>query len=114
MKSKGIGLKVPMPKDACQDRHCPFHGSLKIRGRIFTGKVVKSSMHKTVIVEWPRLFYLPKYERFEKRKTRIKAHNPKCINAQIDDEVRIMESRPISKTKKFVVVEVVKHESSTR
>jgi len=113
MKQKEIGLKVPMPKEDCKDRHCPFHGDLKVRGRIFTGKVVKSGMHKTVTVEWPRLFFIPKYERFEKRRTRMKAHNPECLKAQVGDEVKIMESRPISKTKNFVVIEVMKHESST-
>lgn len=112
MKPKNIGLEITKPKASCKDRRCPFHGSLKVRGRIFTGKVVKSSMQKTVTVEWPRLFYLPKYERFEKRRTKIKAHNPECINAKIGDEVKIIESRPISKTKNFVVIEVIKHESS--
>ncbi len=97
MKTKNIGLNVPVPKAVCKDSHCPFHGSLKARGRIFTGIVVKSSMQKTVTVEWPRLFYLPKYERFEKRKTRVKSHNPECLNAKVGDEVKIMESRPISK-----------------
>ncbi|MBL7100876.1 MAG: 30S ribosomal protein S17 [Nanoarchaeota archaeon] len=113
MKSKNIGLEVTKPKADCKDRHCPFHGSLKVRGRIFKGKVVKSGMHKTVIVEWPRLFYFSKYERFEKKRTRIKAHNPKCINAKVNDEVMLMESRPISKTKNFVVIEVMKNESGT-
>lgn len=113
MKTKEIGLKVPAPKAVCQDRHCPFHGNLKVRGRVFTGTVIKSSMHKTVTVEWPRLFYLQKYERFEKRRTRIKAHNPECVNAKTGDGVKIAESKPISRTKNFVVIEVIKHESST-
>ncbi|MBU4501793.1 MAG: 30S ribosomal protein S17 [Nanoarchaeota archaeon] len=108
MKTKNIGVEVPKPKVTCKDRHCPFHGTLKIRGRIFTGKVVKAGMHKTVSVEWPRLFYLPKYERFEKRKSRVKAHNTDCIKAKVGDEVKIMESKPISKTKNFVVIEVIK------
>lgn len=111
MKPKNIGMELPKPKAVCKDRHCPFHGELKVRGRIFTGKVIKSSMHKTVTVEWPRLFFLPKYERFEKRKTRLKVHNPECLNAKLGDEVKIMESKPISKTKNFVVIEVMKHES---
>lgn len=112
MKAKDIGIKVPLPKAECHDNHCPFHGSIKPRGRMFTGKVVKSSMHKTVTVEWMRLFYLQKYERYEKRRTRIKAHKPDCIKAEIGDTVKIMESRPISKTKNFVVIEVLKHEGS--
>ena len=108
MKSRNVGLELPKPKAVCKDRHCPFHGELKVRGRIFTGKVVKSSMQRTVTVEWLRLFFLPKYERFEKRRTRIKAHNTECVDAKTGDEVRIMESKPISKTKNFVVIEVMK------
>jgi len=108
MKSKNIGLEVTAPKATCKDRHCPFHGDAKLRGRIFVGKVVKAGMQKTVTVEWPRLFYIPKYERFEKRRTRVKAHNVECIEAKVGDEVRIMETRPISKTKNFVVIEVIK------
>ena len=108
MKSKNIGLGLTKPVADCKDRHCPFHGDLKVRGRIFKGRVVKKVMNKTVTVEWPRLFYLSKYERFEKRRTRVKAHNTPCMNAEVGDEVRIMESRPISKTKNFVVIEVIK------
>ena len=50
---------------------------------------------------------LDKYERFEKRSTRIAAHIPDCINGKTGDSVKIMECRPLSKTKKFVVVEVL-------
>jgi len=75
------------------------------RGRIFVGKVVTSKAQKTVRVEWPRRYYLPKYERFEKRRTRVQAHNPKCLSVKLGDTVRISECRPISKTKKFVVIE---------
>ncbi|MEK6973903.1 MAG: 30S ribosomal protein S17 [Nanoarchaeota archaeon] len=110
MKEANIGLEVSMPKQSCSDKHCPFHSGFKLRGRIFTGKIIKKDTHKTAVVEWPRLFYLPKYERYEKRRSRIKVHNPPCINADINDSVTVMECRPISKTKKFVIVE--KNESS--
>ncbi|MFH0936322.1 MAG: 30S ribosomal protein S17 [Candidatus Woesearchaeota archaeon] len=89
----------------CGDRHCPFHGDISIRGRSFRGKIIKSDIHKTVTIEFPRQFYLKKYERYEKRRTRIKAHNPPCINAQVGDIVIIMETKPISKTKNFVITE---------
>ena len=104
------GLEIETPKQSCNDSHCPFHSGLKVRGRIFTGVIIKKDTHKTAVVEWPRLFYIQKYERYEKRRTRIKAHNPPCINASIGDKVTIMECRPISKTKKFVIME--KNESS--
>lgn len=101
---KNIGIKVNPPTEKCTDSHCPFHGKLKARGKIFTGKVI-SYFHKTVTVEFPRLFFLPKYERHEKRRTRIKAHNPPCIDAKKGDSVRLMECRPLSKTKNFVIIE---------
>lgn len=92
----------------CKDRNCPFHGSLKTRGRIFTGTVVSDRMHRTVVVQWERRHYLPKYERYEKRRTKLKAHNPSCINAKEGDTVKIAECRPLSKTKNFVVIEKCK------
>ena len=97
VKAKSSGI--------CKDRHCPFHGGLKVRGRYFGGMVRKADTHGTIDVEWPRLFYLSKYERYEKRRSRVKAHNPTCINVKVGDKVKIVECRPISKTKHFVVVE---------
>ena len=61
-------------------------------------------MRRTVTFELERKVLLRKYNRYEKRRTRIKAHNPDCIGAMPGDAVRIMECRPLSKTKKFVVV----------
>jgi len=104
-KSKNIGFNVKPPKQTCNDAKCPFHGQLKIRGRVFSGVVIKADMHKSCTVEWPRTFFVPKYERYERRRTRVHAHNPPCINAKKGDRVIIAECRPISKTKKFVVIE---------
>lgn len=94
-----------IPKQECNDKNCPFHGNLKCRGRIFTGTVIRSKMQKTVNVEWSRRCHLPKYERYENRRTRVKAHNPKCIDAKDGDVVKISECRPLSKTKNFVIIE---------
>ena len=94
-----------MPRKGCKDNNCPFHGRLKCRGKIFTAVVVSTKMQKTVTVGLERRYYLPKYERYEKRRTRIKAHNPKCISAKDGDIVRISECRPLSKTKNFVIIE---------
>lgn len=107
MEIKNTGIKVAKPAGKCDDDNCPFHGSLKCRGRIFTGTVTSVKMQKTTIVEWWHRQFLRKYERYEKRKSRVKAHNPACINANEGDIVRIMECRPLSKTKNFVVVEVL-------
>ena len=99
-----IGINVQVPKNICTDKHCPFHMGMSVRGRIFTGIIVSKDANKTAIIEWSRPFYLRKYERYEKRKTRLKVHNPSCINASLNDNVQVIECRPISKTKKFVIV----------
>ena len=81
--------------------------SLSLRGRTFVGTVISARMQKTVTVEWERKHFLKKYERYEKRKSKVKAHNPESVNAKEGDVVKIMECRPISKTKNFIVVGVM-------
>jgi small subunit ribosomal protein S17 len=88
----------------CNDKNCPNHGSLSLRGRTFKGVVIADVMQHTVTVEWERRKNVKKYERYEKKRTRVKAHNPECIAAQKGDIVEIMECRPLSKTKNFVIV----------
>lgn len=82
--------------------------NVSTRGRQFVGKVVSAKAQKTVTVVWPRLCYVPKYERYEKRRTKIHAHVPEGIKVKEGDKVNLVETRPISKTKHFVVVGVVK------
>lgn len=103
-KARDIGIDIEMPEKTCDDPNCPFHGILAVRGQIIKGKVVSDKMDKTVIVEKERLMYIRKYERYEKRTTRLPAHKPPCIDVDVGDEVMIMECRPLSKTKSFVVV----------
>ncbi len=98
---------VEAPKEKCSDKNCPFHGNLKVRGRVFEGVVVSDKMAKTVKVQWERLRYIKKYERYLKTKSKVSAHNPPCINARLGDRVKIMECRPLSKTKNFVVVQII-------
>ncbi|MDD2678726.1 MAG: 30S ribosomal protein S17 [Candidatus Nanoarchaeia archaeon] len=100
------GIKgISAPESKCNDVNCPFHGTLRLRGRIFKGVVKSDKMTKGVTVEFKRIYVIPKYERFASKKTRIKAHNPDCIKAKEGDTVTIMETRPISKTKSFVVIQ---------
>lgn len=94
----------------CTDAKCASHGKVEARGRIFTGTVISDKMQKTVTVEWPRLFFIPKFERYEKRRSRVKAHNPSCISAKVGDTVKIAECRPIAKTVSFVIIEKLKGE----
>lgn len=107
-QQKNIGIEVKYPTRECDDINCPFHGRLKIRGREFLGEIKRIGSQRTVVVEWLRFYYLPKYERYEKRFSRVSAHAPPCMDLKIGNHVRIVECRPLSKTKNFVVVEVIK------
>ncbi|MBI4439107.1 30S ribosomal protein S17 [Candidatus Woesearchaeota archaeon] len=96
--------KVAEKGTVCSDVNCPFHGSLKVRGRAFSGVISSAKMRKTASFSVERRYYVPKYQRYEKRLTRLKVHNPECLSAKEGDRVSIMECRPLSKTKKFVIV----------
>lgn len=102
---KDIGLDVKRPRGNCDSDKCPWHGNLKVRGRVFHGRVVTDKALNTTVIEWNYYKKIQKYERYERRKTRVSAHNPSCINAKVGDNVAIAECRPISKTKHFVVIE---------
>lgn len=73
----------------------------------FIGTVISDKMQKTVIVKITRLAKHPKYSKIVKRYNKFKAHDEKGI-AKLGDTVRIEETRPISKDKRFRVVELVK------
>jgi len=105
---KNIGIEANPPEKRCQDVKCPWHGSLSLRGRVFTGEVVSSKAGKTAIVRWDYTQFISKYDRFERRHTKVAAYNPECINAKNGDIVKIAECRPLSKKKTFVVIEKVK------
>ena len=68
-------------------------------------KVVSTKMDKTIVVEKQHQRLIPKYERYEKRTSRYFAHHPPCISLELNDEVAIMECRPISKGVSFVTIE---------
>lgn len=106
-EARDIGIDVDSPEEDCEDKNCPFHGSLSVRGRTFEGEVQSDEMEKTVTVLWEYSQKFPKYERLARKNTRVNAHNPSCINASVGDTVKIAECRPLSKTKSFVVVEKV-------
>jgi small subunit ribosomal protein S17 len=98
-------------ENSCSDKKCPIHGESKLRGRSFVGSVTSDKMSKTVVVSWTRKFFVKKFERYERRQSKINAHNPECMNAKKGDVVRITETRPLSKTKHFIVTEVLGAES---
>lgn len=75
--------------------------------KILTGAVISNKMDKTVTVLVERVFQHPLYKKTIKTKKKYKAHDEenKC---QVGDIVEIIESRPISKTKRWKVLRILK------
>ncbi|MCR4403412.1 MAG: 30S ribosomal protein S17 [Firmicutes bacterium] len=70
------------------------------------GTVVSDRMDKTVVVAVERTVRHPLYKRTLKRTTKLMAHDEEN-NAKVGDKVRLMETRPLSKRKRWRVVEIV-------
>jgi small subunit ribosomal protein S17 len=77
------------------------------RRKIRVGQVVSDKMDKTAVVAVTRLVRHPMYRRFVKRTTKFKVHDEKN-ECQVGDVVRITETRPLSKDKRWRLVEVVR------
>ncbi len=102
---KNIGIDVKPPKNACNDDLCPFHGSIKIRGRIVKGKIAAATKGGNAVIEKQYFQYVKKYMRYEKRRSKLHAHLPLCIEVAKGDTVVLAECRPLNKTASFVVIE---------
>jgi len=79
--------------------------------RRLTGVVTSNKMQKTVVVEIKRTFRHPLYRKVVHLSKRVKAHDE--LGCQIGDEVQIVESRPISRDKRWVVETIIKKETKT-
>ncbi len=80
---------------------------LPVRGNVFEGTVISAKAPKTVTVVRNSVHFVSKYERYKKSRSKLKAHVPDGITVGEGDVVRCGETRKISKTKSFVVMEVV-------
>ena len=74
--------------------------------RTMVGKVVSDKMDKTIVVMIERSVKHPKYGKFLKRRSKLHAHDENQV-CKIGNTVKIRESRPLSKTKSWVLVEVI-------
>lgn len=103
---RNIGVSVVSPRKICEDDHCPFHGTLSVRGKLLTGIVSSAKAPKMVVVsrEYPRP--TPKYKRYQRSRSKVHAYLPPCVEVKEGAEVKIAECRPLSKTVSFVVIEV--------
>ena len=104
--TKNIGLNVKAPEKECTDIHCPFHGNLSIRGKLFGGKVTSAKSRKTITLQKESPVYYSKFKRYARSKNTIHAHVPECIDVKDGDNVLTAECRPIAKSVSYVVVEV--------
>jgi small subunit ribosomal protein S17 len=94
--------------EECKDRDCPIHGNLKVRGRTFKGVVISKNPRR-IAIEFERMKYIRKYERYAKIKIKMHARLPDCLkdSIEIGDLVKIQECRPLSKIVHFVVIKKI-------
>jgi len=78
----------------------------KIRKRIVTGRVVSDKMDKTIVVSIERRKVHPLYKKYVKETKKVKAHDPNN-EANEGDTVSVIENRPISKDKCWLLQEIV-------
>ncbi|MFX1456114.1 MAG: 30S ribosomal protein S17 [Promethearchaeota archaeon] len=108
--SRNIGIPGVVPPkikaEECKDQSCPFHGNTRIRGKITQGVVVSKKSKNSVIIRRDYVQFVKKYQRYERRNTKLACHLPECLNHEINigDLVKVGESRKISKTKAFIVL----------
>lgn len=80
--------------------------------KILLGEVVSNRMQKTITVRVERRLRHPSYERVVKRSKKFHAHD-EHNECQIGDLVRIVETRPLSKTKHWRLLEIVRRQVGT-
>ncbi|MEW9490727.1 MAG: 30S ribosomal protein S17 [Candidatus Aramenus sulfurataquae] len=104
-QAKSVGIpSVNPPSTTCDDKNCPYHGSLRVRGMVFEGVLLKLRANKTGVFERDYVIYNSKYKRYERRKSKIHVHVPPCVNVKEGDKVIIGECRPVAKSVAFVVL----------
>lgn len=74
--------------------------------RVLTGTVVSDKMDKTVVVQVVRRYRHPKYKKYVHERAKYKAHDP-TNDARVGDTVRIVESRPLSRDKRWRLQSIV-------
>ncbi len=74
--------------------------------KVRVGKVVSNKMQKSIVVSIERRVPHPIYKKYFRKTTKLMAHDEKN-EAQIGDIVKIMETRPLSRSKRWRLVEIV-------
>ena len=93
-ESKDRGREAPDTKD-------------RGRRKVMTGTVVSAAMQKTVVAQIERLVKDPDYGKYVRRRNRFKIHDEKS-ECKVGDVIRFMETRPLSKDKRWRLLDFVK------
>jgi small subunit ribosomal protein S17 len=81
--------------------------------KVFTGKVVSTKMQNTVVVEISRRVPHPLYKKLLKKSKNFNVDTA-GQTVEVGNEVKIIETKPISKTKYFAIKEIIKKEAKTK
>ena len=102
--------------EICSDQFCPFHGrrAVKLRTKSFEGEVI-NKLPGRVKIQFERFLYDRKYERFDKRRTKLHARLPDCMKDKINmgDWIEIRECRPLSKIIHFIAIKKIRSKSQS-
>ena len=116
VKSVGLGFKTP--KAAVEGRYidqkCPFTGNVSIRGRIIRARVRSTKMKRSIVIRRNYLHYINKYQRYMKRHKNFTVHCSPCFEPAVGDEVIVGQCRPLSKTVRYNVLQVVSHKGGKK
>lgn len=113
MEEKNDNLEEQVVAESAPASDAPAtEATAKARGRRTekVGIVTSDKMQKTVVVRVDRLVKHPIYKRYVRRRSKFMAHN-EIDGVSIGDQVRIVETRPLSKLKRWRVAEVVRKAS---
>lgn len=105
MKQKAPSKKSPSAAIAQDDKHVTHkkkQEEVKINGREFVGKVVSTKMKDTIVVIIERFILHPLYKKPVRKTQKLSVHAPEN-NVIVGDTVKIQETKPISKTKHFIL-----------
>lgn len=109
-KNAGLGFRTP--KEAINgkyiDKKCPFTSSVSIRGRILRGIVHSTKMQRSIVIRRNYLHFIQKYQRYQKRHKNFTVHCSPAFDPKVGDDVIVGQCRPLSKTIRYNVLEVVK------
>ena len=109
VKSVGLGFKTP--KAAVEgkyiDRKCPFTGDVSIRGRMMRATVRSTKMKRSIVIRRNYLHFINKYQRYMKRHKNFTVHCSPCFEPAVGDEVVVGQCRPLSKTVRYNVLQVI-------